>query len=74
LDFSTGLHYLDDEMAGIFDAARSIVNRIEALWEEFVLSRDPDFAESLREADEDLAAGRTTSLAELEAEDRPLAL
>jgi hypothetical protein len=60
-------------MGALLDAARSLINRIEALWEEFALSRDPDFAASLREADEDVRAGRTTSLADLEAEERPLA-
>lgn len=62
---------------GVFDAARSFINRIEALWEEFALSRDPEFKDSLHEADDDLQAGRTTSLddlrSELEAENRPLA-
>jgi hypothetical protein len=73
LDFDRTLDYRGDEMGAIFDAARSLINRIEALLEEFALSRDSDFAESLREADEDLRMGRTTSLAGLDTEDRPVA-
>lgn len=65
-------------MGIIIDGARWFIDRIDAAKADFVLSRDPEFVGSLREADDELRAGRTTSAgdlrAELEAEDHPLAL
>jgi hypothetical protein len=74
LDIFSELGYRGDQMGVLFDAARSFINRIEALWEEFALFRNPEFAQSLEQADEELRTGQTVSLDdlhhELDADDR----
>jgi hypothetical protein len=60
----------------IIDAARAIIDRIEALKEDAALARDPEFGDSLREADESLHRGDTGPVEELrhelEIEDDPV--
>ena len=53
---------------GLIDAARSILDRIEARKEEAALRRDPEFAESLHESDMRLRRGETGSVEDLRAE------
>ncbi len=55
-------------MSDVFDKARAAIDAAENRFEGFVLSRDPDFRASLAEADEQLAAGNTGSLADLRRE------
>ena len=61
-------------MGLLIDTARSVIDRIEALRDEILLSRDPEFVASLRRSDERLRAQETGSVndlrAELESEDR----
>ena len=61
-------------MGLLIDTARSVIDRIEALRDEILLSRDPEFVASLRRSDERLRARETGSVndlrAELESEDR----
>lgn len=53
---------------GVFDIARSAIDRIEALKDDFVLSRDPEFVGSLEEADREFRDRETLSPEELRAE------
>ena len=58
--------FMDTELAqdvvDINVAAGIARQELEALSEDYVLANDPEFVTSLREADEDLAAGHTVSL------------
>jgi hypothetical protein len=53
---------------GIFDWARSAVDRIEALKDDLILSRDEEFTTSLQEADREFRDRETLSSEELRAE------
>lgn len=50
----------DDDMDPI-EAARNALERVDAWREELFLSRDPEFAETLREADDEFRAGETVT-------------
>jgi hypothetical protein len=55
-------------MGTIIDAARWLIDRIEATKDDVLLSRDPEFVGSLHEADQELRDRRTVSLDDLRAE------
>ncbi len=55
-------------MSDVFDKARAAIDAAENRFEGFVLARDPEFRASLVEADEELAAGNTGSVADLRRE------
>jgi hypothetical protein len=53
------------EAMGVFDWARSAIDRAEALKEDLVLSRDDEFVESLDEANDEFRSRDTLSVDEM---------